>query len=239
MVMPHDPFVPTPDSPEWAEKNRRYEHDTIYFDDMIAYVDKIIGRLEAKLKEKGVWENTLFIFTADNGTHPSVLTNTNYGIIKGGKGSTLNTGNHVPFIVTWPDKIKMNKVFHGVVDFTDILPTIADAAGINPSSYFTDGKSFINVLEGDTKRISKNEVFIHYTPRWGRFDHSRWVMDGEYKLYQDGRFYNTLNDPDESIEKEILTDQEKEIKQKFQEILSQKENEFPFKWNDGEFNPQK
>jgi arylsulfatase A len=239
MVLPHDPFVPTPDSPEWEDPTHRYEHDTIYFDDMIAYVDKIIGQIEAKLKVHGLWENTLFIFTADNGTHPSVLTHTNKGIIKGAKGSTLNTGNHVPMIVSWPEKIKRNKVFHGVIDFTDILPTIADAAGIDPASYFTDGKSFINVLEGDNKRINKNEVFIHYTPRWGRFIHDRWVMDGEYKLYQDGRFYNTLNDPDENSEKEILTVQEKGIKQKFEKILSQKENEFPFKWNDEEFNPQK
>ena len=72
MLLPHDPFVPNPESEVWADVSRRYEHDTIYFAGMVAYVDKIIGQIESKLKEKGIWDNTLFIFTADNGTHPSV-----------------------------------------------------------------------------------------------------------------------------------------------------------------------
>jgi arylsulfatase A len=237
MILPHDPFVPTPDSPEWADKSRRYEHDTIYFAGMIAYVDKIIGQLEAKLKEKGLWENTLFIFTADNGTHPSVLSNTSYGIVKGGKGSSINTGNHVPMIINWPEKIKRSRDFHGMIDFADILPTLADAAGIDPSSYYSDGKSLINVLKGDNSRIDKNEVFIHYSPRWGNFPHSRWVMDGEYKFYRDGRFYNTLKDP---LEKEQISnpaENEQKIKAKFEAILLEKEKEFPFEWNDEVFNP--
>jgi arylsulfatase A len=239
MVLPHAPFVPTPDTPEWADPTRRYEHDTIYFDDMIAYLDKIIGQLEAKLKEKGVWENTLFIFTADNGTHPSVLTHTKYGTVKGGKGSTLNTGNHVPLIVSWPNKIKGSKVSQGVIDFTDILPTLADAAGIDPSSYYTDGKSFMSILTGDKQRTEKNEIFIHYTPRLGRFVHDRWVMDGVYKLYQDGRFYNTLIDPDENNEIVILDEREHMIRKNFKNILSEKETEFPFEWNNKEFKPKK
>lgn len=52
MVLVHDPFVPTPDSPEWAEFERRNEKDTAYFADMINYTDRIVGELEAKLKEK-------------------------------------------------------------------------------------------------------------------------------------------------------------------------------------------
>lgn len=235
MVLPHDPFVPTPDSPEWADASRRYEHDTVYFKDMIAYIDKIIGQLETKLKEKGVWENTLFIFTADNGTHPSILTHTSHGSVKGGKGSSLNTGNHVPMVISWPDKIKDGKVFHGIMDFTDILPTLADVAGIEPSSYFTDGKSFLNVLSGDDKRIGKDEVFIHYSPRWGRFEHNRWVMDDEYKLYQDGNFYNTSEDTEERSPKANLSNREQKIKEQFENILVEKEKEFPFRWNDKEF----
>ncbi|MDP2160790.1 MAG: sulfatase-like hydrolase/transferase, partial [Flavobacterium sp.] len=206
-------------------------------DDMIAYVDKIIGQLEAKLKKKGLWENTLFIFTADNGTHPSVLSNTNYGIVKGGKGTTLNTGNHVPMIINWPEKIKRSRVFHGIIDFADVLPTLADVAGINPSAYYTDGKSFINVLNGENSRTDKNEVFIHYTPRWGKFGHNRWVMNGEYKLYRDSRFYNTLKDPFEKEQISNPEEDEQKIKAKFEAILKEKENEFPFERNDTEFTP--
>ena len=237
MVLPHDPFVPTPNSPEWADKSRRYEHDTVYFDDMIAYVDKIIGQLEAKLKEKGVWENTLFIFTADNGTNRSVYSSTIHRNIRGAKGETINDGNHVPMIINWPEKIKSSRDFHGIIDFTDILPTLADVAGINPSSYYTDGKSFINVLNGDESRTNKNEVFIHYSPRWGRFGHNRWVMNSEYKLYRDGRFYNTVKDPLEKVQLSNFEEDEQKIKTKFEAILREKEIEFPFEWNDTEFKP--
>ena len=237
MVLPHDPFVPTPNSPEWADKSRRYEHDTVYFDDMIAYVDKIIGQLEAKLKEKGVWENTLFIFTADNGTNRSVYSSTIHRNIRGAKGETINDGNHVPMIINWPEIIKSSRDFHGIIDFTDILPTLADIAGINPSSYYTDGKSFINVLNGDESRTNKNEVFIHYSPRWGRFGHNRWVMNSEYKLYRDGRFYNTGKDPLEKVQLSNSEEDEQKIKTKFEAILREKEIEFPFEWNDTEFKP--
>ena len=237
MVLPHDPFVPTPNSPEWADKSRRYEHDTVYFDDMIAYVDKIIGQLEAKLKEKGVWANTLFIFTADNGTNRSVYSCTVHRNIRGAKGETINDGNHVPMIINWPEIIKSSRDFHGIIDFTDILPTLADVAGINPSSYYTDGKSFINVLNGDESRTNKNEVFIHYSPRWGRFGHNRWVMNGEYKLYRDGRFYNTVKDPLEKVQLSNYEEDEQKIKTKFEAILREKEIEFPFEWNGTEFKP--
>ena len=244
MVLVHNPFVPTPDSPEWVDPSRRYENDTAYFSDMMNYTDKIVGQIEAKLKEEGIWENTLLIFTADNGTKTSVISITENGNIKGGKGTTLNTGNHVPMILTWPKMVGEGRVFRGVVDFADILPTLADIAGIESSSYFTDGKSFINVLKGDEKRTDKKEIFIHYTPRTPivqreeKAEHSRWVMDGEYKLYRDGRFFNTLEDPDENNVISNPTIKEQEIIDKFESIIRKKENEFPFEWNNKEFKPQ-
>ena len=239
MLLPHDPFVPTPDSPEWADPERRYEHDTIYFKDMIAYIDKIVNQLEMKLKEKGVWENTLFIFTADNGTHPSVISATKSGNIKGAKGQSINTGNHVPMIVSWPEKIKEGRGFQGIIDFSDILPTLADVAGIDPTSYNTDGQSFANVLTGENSRPEKEEIFIHYSPRWGRFAHNRWVMNEDYKLYRDGRFYNTSDDPLEENPIKNLSDSEEKLMEKFEIIIQQKEKEIPFELNDTAFINQK
>jgi len=241
MILPHSPFVPTPDSPEWENPYMRYKNDTAYFADMIAYLDKIVGQLEATLKEKNVWENTLFIFTADNGTHRSIYSSTVNRNIRGAKGETINDGNHVPMVISWPQKIKRGKVFHGIIDFADILPTLADVAEIDPSSYYTDGKSFLNVLKGENQSTGKDETFIHYTPRWGspssNNQHNRWVMNGEYKLYRDGRFYNTEKDPLEKEQKTKLEENEKKIKAKFEAILKEKENEFPFEWNNTEFNP--
>jgi len=236
MVLVHDPFVPTPDSPEWNDPSQRYKNNNRHFKEMVEYADKLVGKVESKLKEKGLFENTIFIFTGDNGTNQSIISNTIEGKIAGGKGKTINTGNHVPMIITWPEKIKKGKVSHNIIDFADILPTLADAAGIKPSSYSTDGKSFLSIINGN-KKITQNEIFIHYTPRWGKFEHNRWVMNGEYKLYRDGRFYNTLIDPDEKDPLSILTQKEQKIREKFDLILQLKENEFPFNWNDKAFNP--
>ncbi len=234
MVLVHDPFVPTPDSPEWENPDRRYEKDTAYFADMMAYTDKIVGQLESSLKENGVWENTIFIFTGDNGTHPSIISSTNYAKVVGGKGFTKNTGNHVPFVFSWPEKMKGKRVIESVISFADILPTLCEAAGVAKTKYKTDGKSILSLISGKKDKIN-DEVFIHYTPRWGNKEHNRWVMNDEYKLYQNGSFFNTAKDTLEKAQLENITDEEQVLKDKFQLILDEKESEIPFNLNDKSF----
>src|SRR5690554_4435269 len=72
MNLVHDPFVPTPDGIGWGDPSRRYEADTSYFSEMMGYTDKIIGRILKKLEQAEISENTLVIFTADNGTHVQI-----------------------------------------------------------------------------------------------------------------------------------------------------------------------
>ena len=233
MVLVHDPFVPTPDSPEWSDLSRRYENDTAYFADMVAYTDKIIGQLERKLKKKGIWENTLFIFTGDNGTNVNVISSTNYAKVKGGKGSSKNTGNHVPMIVSWPNKMVGKRVSESLISFADILPTMCEVANIPKSQYVTDGKSLLPVISGNSD--IQEEIFIHYSPRWGNFKSNRWVMNAQYKLYRDGNFYNTVLDTLEKQPLTIFSEKERKLKDKFQSVLEEKENEFSFHLNDTAF----
>jgi len=235
MVLVHDPFVPTPDSPEWTNPLRRYEKDTAYFADMVAYTDKIVGQLETKLKEKGIWENTLFIFTGDNGTHPTVVSSTKNGKVTGGKGFTKNTGNHVPFVFSWPTKLQGEGSIKSIITFADILPTICEAAGVDSLSYKSDGNSIIKLITAEKEKV-QDEIFIHYTPRWGNKEHSRWVMNDTYKLYRDGRFFNTKIDTSENYPIENVTDNEIKLIEKFQYILNEKEAEIPFSANDTIFN---
>ena len=237
MVLVHDPFVPTPDSPTWAAPERRYEKDTAYFADMMAYTDKIIGQLEAKLKEKNLWENTLFIFTADNGTNRSVYSSTNYGEIKGAKGENINTGNHVPMVVSWPLAMNRQGVVKSMVSFADVLPTLCEAAGISEENYSTDGKSFLPLIRGEREKIQE-ELFVHYTPRWGNLEqyHNRWVMNQNYKLYRNGSFYKTTNDSLEKNPLMQLSEAEQNLKEKFQQILDERENDIQFSLNDTVYN---
>jgi len=233
MALVHDPFVPTPESPEWQDESRRYEQDTAYFADMMAFTDKIVGKIEKELKDKGLWENTLFIFTADNGTNVKVMSKTTYGKVKGGKGLSLNTGNHVPMIVSWPEKMIARCSENALVSFADFLPTFCEVAGISLENVKTDGKSILPLITGE--KSVQNEIFIHYSPRWGNRVHDRWVMDGKYKLYQDGRFYDTSKDTLEKHVVESPTMEEQEIKMKFRNILDEKEQEFSFHLNDSIF----
>jgi arylsulfatase A len=142
-------------------------------------------------------------------------------------------------ILSWPAKMKGNRVVESMVSFADVLPTLCDAAGINPSQYKTDGKSFIPIITNDTENI-QDEIFVHYSPRWGNWGkfHSRWVMNDGYKLYRDGRFYNTAKDSLESspLPDSKLSEKEKELKVKFQQIMDEKENDIAFSLNDTTFN---
>jgi arylsulfatase A len=106
-------------------------------------------------------------------------------------------------------------------------------AGISLENVKTDGKSLVPIITGE--KSVQDEIFIHYSPRWGNRVHDRWVMDGKYKLYQDGRFYDTSKDTLEKHVVESPTMEEQEIKTKFQNILDEKEQEFSFHLNDSIF----
>jgi arylsulfatase A len=230
MVLTHDPFVATPDSPDWATTDDRYSSDDDYFKDMVEYMDKIVGQIVNNLKEEGVWENTLLLFTGDNGTNVNIVTETASGDVRGGKGYTINTGNHVPLIAVWPHVIKGGRAYDGLIGFPDFLPTIADAAGYDACAYSPDGISFMPVMKGKEEPI-RNEMFIHYTPVWGKFPSNRWVFNATYKLYQTGEFYNTAKDPLEQNPLTMFSKEEQDIYDRFDLILKEKDKEHPFAWS--------
>ncbi len=230
MVLVHEPFVPTPDTPEWENSENRYVKDTAYFKDMMAYTDKIVGRIEQKLTELKLKENTLLIFTADNGTDVHIITQTNNGPYPGGKSFTTQRGIHVPMIASWPGMIKKPTDFNGIIDFNDFYPTLADITGIDISAEQIDGRSFLSVLKGDKSEI-KNASLIHYDPEWGRTsrNRNRFALDKKYKLYQDGNFYNYQNDIDEKQNISSPSNQEVDIRNNLQILLDKAENQSPWK----------
>ena len=85
----HTPHVATPDSECWTDDpDTRFKKDSRHFPDMVAYLDKQVGQLVAKLEERGIWDNTILIFVGDNGTCPLITSQMEDGRqIEGGKGS--------------------------------------------------------------------------------------------------------------------------------------------------------
>ncbi|MFZ9746703.1 MAG: sulfatase-like hydrolase/transferase [Opitutaceae bacterium] len=217
MVLTHDPFVPTPDSPDWREPAKRHvETDkdypdavvamkkkagrTKYFGDMVAYADQLVGRLVAELEALGLRERTLIIFLSDNGTHQAVVSEFRGRRVSGGKGLSLESGVRVPLIANWPGTIAAGRVSDDIIDSVDLHATLLDAAGVRADPA-TDGRSFLPQLRGE-RGAPREWAFFHHDPKPGvdkeRFALERWAVDKRFKLYEDGRLFDLEADPDQA-----------------------------------------
>ena len=193
-VLAHDPWTTTPDSLEADTPKEK-------FAGMMAYLDKMVGRLLDKLEEHEIVENTLIWFIGDNGTHPQITSLRHGKSVTGGKWKTKTNGTHVPFILQWKAKLTGGVVKSHLVEVLDVYPTLAAAVG-KPVPFALDG---INLLPYSLNQSSRTResIFMHYDPQWGSdYFHSpmpadRFIFDEMWKYYADGRFYQTSNDPEE------------------------------------------
>lgn len=231
MVLPHRPFVPSPDNGKDYENFKVVKKgepggspsDTVYFKDEMAYIDKNVGEIIDKIHELGISENTLILFTGDNGTGREIISTMNDGKkIPGMKGVSNKYGMHVPLVAYWNGKIKPGQVNDNLVDFADFLPAMCDAANIKlPETFITDGISFLPQMLGQD--YSPREwLFCHYDPQKGGFEKRRFVHNAEWKLYENGEIYNVLNDPLEqnAIAENDLNPEQKKLISNFREVFS-------------------
>ena len=197
MILPHNPFSVTPDS---ADPNSKDEKSN--FVDMVQYIDKNVGRLEDTLSELKLRENTLIIFTGDNGTNSVLTSELNGNTIRGGKGYTHDYGTHVPLIVNWPGHVPAGKLVDDLVCFSDFFPTLVDAAGLPPQEISDgDGWSFWPQCTGKPGR-SREWIYCYYFPRPSsakyndKYSHFevRFTRDKRYKLYDNGDLFDTTKD---------------------------------------------
>lgn len=164
--------------------------------------------------------NTLVIFTADNGTFPSLLSVLNGKVVKGDKGAPTDAGTHVPMIVRWPGRVPAGKVIGDLVDFTDFVPTLAAVTGASlPIAVTIDGRSFAPQLMGRAGK-PREWIYCYYDPRWGKFKPSTHAQDKRFKLYADGRFYDYRADPLEASPlTEGLKSDQAAAKRKLQRVI--------------------
>lgn len=208
MMLTHDPYQPTPDSNAWDPKaqgeqvNRRPEH----FGDMVEYMDKLIGKLVARLDALGLRDNTLVIFLGDNGTGKGVRSLMGKREVIGAKGSTTAAGMHVPLIANWPGQVAAGKVCSDLVDTTDFLPTLLEAAGEPlPSTLKPDGRSFLSQLRGEPGQ-PRDWIYAWYSPRLGADRSVReFAFNQRFKLYRTGEFFDLNNDLQEKQPLKVST----------------------------------
>lgn len=221
MVLTHDPFRPTPNHPDYQDEQAHKLNDSKYFGAMVNYMDSIVGRVVRKLEKQNIRNNTLVLFIGDNGTDRDVTSTFLGKPFKGNKGYTNDGGTHVPFIASWPGKIKSGSINGNLVDFADFLPSILKTANVDiPKEFVTDGVSFYSQLIGKPDKV-RDWVFCHYDPKWGKFNASRFVHNKEWKLYGDGRFYNIMEDHQElnPLDEDDLTSNQKQIIDGFKTVL--------------------
>jgi arylsulfatase len=139
---------------------------------MISYLDEQVGLLVQQLKELGIYDNTLIIFTSDNGPTYNGGTDSPWfnsaGPFKSemgwGKGYTHEGGFRVPMIASWPAKIKRGKVSNLISAFWDVMPTLCEITGIKIPDY-ADGISFLPELTG---RKQKQHPYLYWEfPEYG------------------------------------------------------------------------
>jgi arylsulfatase A len=167
-----------------------------YFGDMVGYMDYLIGKIVDKTKELGIQDNTMILFTGDNGTDVPVVSMMQGREIAGAKSKTTDAGTRVPLIVRWPGKIQANTTNTDLIDFSDFLPTLCEAAGIGTDSMDLDGRSFLPQLLG--KSADPREWIYCWFSRNGENEKARvFARNHRYKLYQTGEFYEIPSDYNE------------------------------------------
>lgn len=219
MTLVHGPIEPTPASEDPGCEDRQRN-----FEGMVAYMDTCIGRILDTLEETGAADNTIVIFTADNGTDRGLSSKLGGKVIPGGKGRTDDHGTHVPLIVTGPS-VPAGKVCEDLIDFSDFFTTLADVAGADlPANLELDGRSFWPQCRGEEGN-PREWLFNYYFPRpysdrfdyYARHPEVRWVRTKRHKLYGDGRFYDLVEDVEEKTA--LPADQDAEVRAALQEVL--------------------
>ncbi|MCG8310118.1 MAG: sulfatase [Cytophagales bacterium] len=232
--------VPLHAKKEWAAKYAKKKSDGEQsipaYGAMVSYMDLCVGRVLKKIEELDLNENTIVIFTSDNGGQIAATSN---APLKGQKGNLHEGGIRVPLIIKWPGKVKKATKNDTPVSVVDFYPTLAEMAGANlPKEKFIDGLSIVPLLAGKGK-LKREAIFWHLTSYNGngRSNSLLWqppggaIRKGSWKLienFEDGslQLYNLKNDLGE---KENLKDKySKKTKELLKELKAwQKKTKAP------------
>ncbi len=174
MCLTHAPHCPTPDT--LKPDVDRFTHSPENFKGCIEYADKLVGRLTATLDELGLRDNTIVLFTGDNGTGGD------------GKATPTELGARVPMIANCPGIIKQRGATLELTDFSDVLPTLMELAGAPlPNDRPIDGKSLAPFLLGKSETTRD---WIHSFLGDARMLRTkRWLLEDNTPLHY-GRLYD-------------------------------------------------
>ena len=210
---------------------------------MVTTLDHLVGELLAALKESGHAEETLVVFTSDNGGHPEFAGN---APLRGSKWNLYEGGIRVPFLMRWPGKIKADTVSDAPVTGTDLLPTFAEAAGaklpvdLDGASILGEPKEdrpliwhfpYYHPEKGFNKapaKIGVNDGYTSQTRPHSVLRSGPWKLIHFYENKDADELYHLPTDPSESKNR-VLLDPETalELRQKLTTILREQKARLP------------
>ncbi len=181
------------DTTDLKQKNATYAA-------LVSSVDDAMGTIRAALKRLKIDEQTIIIFTSDNG---GLIGTTDNSPLRAGKGSAYEGGVRVPLIMFWPGVTKAGTLEPTPAISIDIYPTVLEMTGIKPLQSLIDGNSLASLLKSGTKP-DRDTIFWHY-PHYhpgGATPYSA-IRSGDYRLvhfYEDGHdeMYNVATDVSET-----------------------------------------
>ena len=182
----HKQILPTPDSKPGENINQLYQ-------DNVAYMDKLVGKLVAEVDRLNLRKKTLIIFSSDNGTYRGFKL---FCTIDGGKqlsgckATMLECGALIPTVASWPGTIPAGQVSQNLISFVDFFPTFAELAGAKlPRGVTIDGKPFTPMLYGQTGGDwLRDWIFVLLNRKW-------YDRDMSWKLNQSGELFDMKNAP--------------------------------------------
>ncbi len=221
---PHSPFIAPPEYQQYFE-NLGFDPKPAGFYGMIEHVDENLGRMFEKLEEWDLMEDTIVIFTSDNGMTRGGCGLTGFdgrpqielgkdkegkpmmsynAEMSGLKGTVHEGGVRAPFFVRWDGKFKEGRTIDTIASCLDILPTFAELAGIDlPGELKIEGRSLVPLMFEENPKWEDRYLFEHVT-RWGlneNPDDYKWqkfsVRNQRYRLVEN-ELFDMQKDPSQN-----------------------------------------
>ena len=236
---------PQPHVPLFASSDFKGKSENGLYTDVIQEIDHSVGAIMKALKDNNLEDNTIVVFTSDNGPWLSYGEHAgSTGIYKEGKGTTWEGGQRVPCIVWYPNEIKPNTVISAPLMGIDWLPTFASVTNSKLSENKIDGKNIWEVLINKTDKSPHEALFFYYhvnslhAVRYGDwkmyFPHRYRTLNGrkgrndgspikyQYVNLEKMELYNLVEDPSET---KNIFDQQPEIAKKIEKLADIKRDE--------------
>ncbi len=179
LYLPHSmPHVPLGVSSKFKGRSKQG-----MYGDVIMEIDWSVGQIIASLKQNGLEENTLVIFTSDNGPWLNFGNHAgSAGPLREGKGTSWEGGKRVPCLMRWPGVIPVDTVCDRLAANLDILPTFAAIAGSPLPEKKIDGVNILSLLKKAPGASPRDHIIFWYT-EGGEYDQLEAVYDGRWKLH--------------------------------------------------------